>query len=739
VPAALLAASALLNVGSLLIAAAQDCQADSQPLLWEVAKGAQKVFLLAGNNENLEEVQPLPPSIVQAISCADIAYFAIACTPGEEGGLGSFYEHCKDYPVSDSKDAIALRLSADAIFELREALNAVADNAPAECAEEALKVQRIAGKLSSVDYRRSLRMVYIETAAVLDKAKCHVDPFTAGAHTAEGGGFEGWVREQFAATKRPVWGLLDIDDPCKFLSSTTSAEDKGLAAFMSTNFVNATWRARFQQHSADLAQAIKCGDVDRLGQMQDLLHTDVFAKYNPMIAERIGKAMAIEPDKTLLIVLPVTHLFDTPKSSSVPKILSQSGFTVQRMNTDGLTCPKSAYIGSGAKELKLCLMPPGKRQPQTCMDFEDKINHNLAVNPTYGRVVEESECTECFDSSTPCVCSYYWANMTSFNDMCANTEVDGVRGQVWEVDMTRNPGSTRGGKGLTQKVVQASRMMCYATSCSTKLLEEHAKRSWYRNDPELNMGLVVLVKPGTRGSSIVDLFGSWWFLLLFALVCLAVAACLARVFFWKRPRPKPPKRSTPLEPDEGPPAMSRRLTPAPISVYDGNLMRQPFPGSEPKHSLDKERQKRPATAYDSTLLDRVMSARQELADAGAAAVHNMNMQTLQGLQAQAYSSGIMPPQSAAHGSMAWVPQSMGYAAAAAAANAPAATMGSYAALSPNMGFPATAAAPPAMGSYATLPWGYSPLGYSQAYLPPTSSPTYHSLSGGGSSQMYTGH
>lgn len=75
-------------------------------------------------------------------------------------------------------------------------------------------------------------------------------------------------------------------------------------------------------------------------------------------------------------------------------------------------------------------------------------------------------------------------------DLCENTSVDGVQGEVWQLDLTRNPGSARAGKDVSEKKVSGIYRNCYATSCDIPLLKEREERLWHSADATLSIGEV---------------------------------------------------------------------------------------------------------------------------------------------------------------------------------------------------------------------------------------------------------
>jgi len=64
--------------------------------------------------------------------------------------------------------------------------------------------------------------------AQVDESECNVDEYSDNADTEKTGGYEGWLRERFGS-RRPIWGLEDIQEQCQLLSGTTIAQDKKLA------------------------------------------------------------------------------------------------------------------------------------------------------------------------------------------------------------------------------------------------------------------------------------------------------------------------------------------------------------------------------------------------------------------------------------------------------------------------------------------------------------------------------
>lgn len=641
-----------LNTQEAASSSAGSCGTGSQPLLWRVTSGNQTLYVLGSHKEKLDNVEPVPSSVLQTISCADVALFPVACTPGDEGGLGNFYEHCKNYPISDPQDAVALRLSSEQVANLQKALDAVAEHASGSCSTAAVQLKAISDQLTSRDFRRSLRFIYLQAVAVLDEAKCSVDAMQPGANTEAHGGYEGWVRQQIALNGRPSFGLTDATSPCAMISGQTAAADRHLAGKISKNFVNPQWRARFVGQQRALAQALKCGDVAKLASLRQLLHIDFLGRRNPKVVKRIFSAMQEHAGKKLLVAVPIANLLDTNRTKSVLSLLAKTGYKVARVSAnEDLNCGKSVNAAPGAKELGRCLTPHGHAQPKSCSDFNEAMKQKLAPDPMYGQESSDAHCNQCYILNEPCTCDFHWRNTTSFKEMCEQTNISGVHGQVLRLDLTRNPGSSRTGPGLAEKMVIGSRMKCYATSCSIPLLQEVATRNWYRSEPELNIGLVTLRIPDeTQDSSmnldlgafsvqLPDLRGGIWSIVMGAFLLMSVVIGIATCCFMiPRATRSKKTRGVPLESESDSDVRQIHCEDhlERESTYGPDGMEGPALGPL---------QEVPPTSFDAALIQQAMDVSMQLEDAGRKAVQMMNLQTLQGLQMQALHSGIIPPTS----------------------------------------------------------------------------------------------
>lgn len=527
--------------------AAAPCEGEPQPLLWEATRGVERALLLAGHQEALASVQPLPPAVLEAVRCAEVAYFGVACTPGDAGGLGHFYEHCKNYPISNVRDSIALRLPKPLLKRLQKALFAAAGAAPAACVAAAGELWKTAQRLTSPDFRRSLRFVYLQALAVLDEARCTVDPMSPGASAAPGGGYTGWLRQRLAAAGRPVFGLLDPMSNCDLIQATTIHQDERLAASMARTLADAAWRAAHARNGRSFAEAAMCGDLQQLTSFAHRLHVDLRGHRNAEVARLIAAAMAAHRNATLLVVVPIHHLIDTGKTEGTLKLLTKAGYSLVRLSrSSNLTCTEPSFAGPGARDLGACLAPPGKEQPDSCKKFDAFMQRKLAADPMYGRNSTGEHCARCLNSDEACACAFKWSNTTAFNRMCEETVVDGVRGRVLAVDLTRNPGSSRPGPGLSEKTLLASRVRCHAETCSVPLLQDVATRHWYSTDPDLSAGLVSLRPLSWRGktASFLPASSLWAVVVATALIVGALVAC----FFAPKARKARSTRRAALDP-----------------------------------------------------------------------------------------------------------------------------------------------------------------------------------------------
>eukprot|EP00929_Paragymnodinium_shiwhaense_P042174 TRINITY_DN21870_c0_g1_i3.p1 TRINITY_DN21870_c0_g1~~TRINITY_DN21870_c0_g1_i3.p1 ORF type:complete len:544 (-),score=82.02 TRINITY_DN21870_c0_g1_i3:624-2255(-) len=217
---------------------------------------------------------------------------------------------------------------------------------------------------------------------------------------------------------------------------------------------------------------------------------------------------------TLMASVGALHFIDIPGAKSIPTLLTEQGWNVQRLAKDQkLTCPASPhtcspYTPCGAAELGLCLAPPFEEQPDSCMkfarEFSKKVGKATPGDPLVGRSKDDSDCQACERAAGSCECTVRWTNSSVFESLC-NEPIDGVSGVVYEMNLERNPGSTHSQTVLAQKMIRGITQDCYATTCSKSFIEKMALRNWYSNVSSLPLGRVTLSSgsPGSRSAALV--------------------------------------------------------------------------------------------------------------------------------------------------------------------------------------------------------------------------------------------
>jgi len=217
-------------------------------------------------------------------------------------------------------------------------------------------------------------------------------------------------------------------------------------------------------------------------------------------------------------------------------LLAADGISTTPAGDGTLDCQVSDFEAPGAMALGHCLKPPSQNQPTSCTAFEITFDNLLGGDSMYQRTkAEPDSCKTCINSTVQCQCETEWSNTGDFENLCKSTEVDGTFGNVYWLDMMRNPGSTRTGRRLAQKTVVGLFQNCYATSCDISELQSMATRNWYKDDPDLAVASVSIRRLGDPyGVAAADGGGgggiAWfWYLLAVILVGLCIFG-LIKVF-----------------------------------------------------------------------------------------------------------------------------------------------------------------------------------------------------------------
>lgn len=482
--------------------------------------------------------------MAEALSCCDIAYFPTGCSLADKSnvtGVGNYMAHCDYYPVTREKDTIAERLLSTQVVRLKEALQNLSTYAQAECRASANEFLSSVADLNSSTYRITLLTAFRRGMSSINPLWC-TDAGTASMET--------FLRQRWGQRK-PIFGLEDVSVECQAFQGNTVAEDQELATFMIDHF-NEPWLSQMAKYQENMEQVMKCGDLDVLTTVaegiKDLpLSSERNLQYrNNNLAWGVQKAMDANQDKNIFFAIPVTHLVDVAGRTGVLSQLTKAGLNPVRQTpavAAAERCQASTYEAPGAAALDHCLKPPAQSQPLSCIQFEKQFEQILGKDLMHGRVVTPGpNCGPCVsNSTTTCTCEMKWSNYENFENLCKSTQVDGFHGQVYYLDMIRNPGSTREGLHLAEKTVGGLYQRCYASSCEIPIIQEMATRNWYKTDKSLDVGSVTVRKVDQPFGFVPNVGGSsfaWWPWVLLTLLILGCILCLGRLFFMPKMTPK---------------------------------------------------------------------------------------------------------------------------------------------------------------------------------------------------------
>ncbi|CAK0889230.1 unnamed protein product [Prorocentrum cordatum] len=488
------------------------CEGPVQPLLWRATKSEPTpwtAYILGSYPLPAEAAHSLVAPVPQALSCADVAFFRLACSLGSSS-VGHFMDHCGWYSYSEAEGSISGRVGAGQAASLQTAARQLLSEAPQECSGSGLQAaaQKSASELTNVAVRTTLKAFYRQALRAVNPSQC--------AMASGGQSYESYLRAEFG-DQRPTLGLVDVEEECLLTQPARPAgdglrQDKELAAQMVANFSNASWYAHRKAVQRALIQAYQCGNVatiktlmEQTGYLEDLeeMPWNKRAKLNPSIADAVNRARSRYPGKTVVLVVDVLHMVDSGSEggAGVPSILQEDGYTVERIKADqDLGCSASTFKAAGAEQRKECLMPPWQEQNESCVSFNEAFSQRLDGDPLYGRVKDSAQCKACQESDEACTCQVSWQNDTAFTKLCRSTVVNDASGQVLVVDLIRNPGSTQEGPREAEKNVKALFQHCVSTSCKVDLMQLMEQRKWYTNDSHLHQGLVEYRCSGGPGS-----------------------------------------------------------------------------------------------------------------------------------------------------------------------------------------------------------------------------------------------
>lgn len=468
----------------LAASSSSQCGGDPEPLIWRVARGAWSAYLVGSYEGPAEEVAAVPAVVRKALECADVAFHQLACSREADGGLGSYFHHCDHYPLSEAESSsISERLPSGVISNLQEATTRTLDGAAETCGVLVDKVRQAANDLSNSAVRTTLTAFGQEALKVSSPNAC------ALAFNYQS--YEDHLRELFGSN-RPTFGLMDVGVLCELRrGSSTVPNDVNDAGIITNDFNNRAWASMRAGMDHAVQQSVSCGNLTAFaenltGSLADGTTGPWFFgrlnTINPKLVEGIQQAQRQFPDKSVVLVVNVEHLVDVSNIKGVLGRLVDSGFTVDRLAAaTTLQCQASTYKAQGAKELRWCTMPPGRRQPESCVNFTSVFQELLADHGD-NRTTDETECNACKNTDSSCSCTRTRNNDTSYRALCQGTVLGDVSGQVFETDLVRNPGSKISGVHMAQKTVKNIFQDCYATSCDMALIAQLVRRSWYQED-----------------------------------------------------------------------------------------------------------------------------------------------------------------------------------------------------------------------------------------------------------------
>mmetsp|Transcript_12056 Transcript_12056/g.34461 ORF Transcript_12056/g.34461 Transcript_12056/m.34461 type:complete len:730 (+) Transcript_12056:31-2220(+) len=608
------------------------------PLLWELRRGNASAFLTGVEQVGLAEMQPISDVLTQAAGCADVAFFQLACPLRK---YGAYFAHCLSYPVVDPRGTLLARLSKGDFDALNVSVRSLLEKVGHDCSWEAARLELSMHRAELQRNRTTLAAVHEHVLGALDGPKCRL---------ARGGeSYDDFLRNLFSSQGKPIFGLEDVMSECLSFEGQTVAAEVELARILTTKYSNDSWVAAARHAYDSLPQILRTGDDSLFAEVGHaapwFANIQLMGERCADLAAAIREAFEKQGDKVPLFAVGLQYLIQTNSSPGLPSLLSQLGFMVERVNN--ISCAASDYRAPGTQELSLCFEPHGHAQPESCIAFRDKFDNLLGSDPLLGRTKFSNDCADCVapNNTKSCTCRIKWRNTSRFRDLCTNTTVGDVQGAVYELDLTRNPGSTVDGASSSEKGVRGIFMNCYATSCDIPLLEETQTRMWYSTDPSVSFGQVTAREADegdgdheihTEGSGplVPKMTSRIWGKLLVALVItLFIAALLASFFF----KPKHPKdnlgsvwkvRSATSSPRE----------PFAPCVQDSFEEGQVGAASGPTSMAKMSARARSVEEANGGLMLQAMEMRHRLGVAGANAINTLTWSGLQSMHSSAMQS-----------------------------------------------------------------------------------------------------
>jgi len=505
----------------------------TKPLVWRIDQGNRFAYIAGIYNLPSSKGPPLAGGpMAEALACCDVAYFPTGCSLADTSnvtGVGNYMAHCAYYPVTREKDTIAERITPSQLSALTETLKKWPEYAKLACKESAREFsQQALTSLNTTGSRNTLLSLFHKGIKAINPLWCT---------SSEEASMESFLRQQWGQRK-PIFGLEDVSVECQVYQGNTVQQDQELATYMVQHFTSAG-SANISSDQEQMVQVMKCGDLTTLetliARMKGLpLSSERNLQYrNNNLAWGIQKALEANQDKNVFFAIPVTHLVDAAGREGVLSLLAKEGLDAKRQSGPS-GCQGSSYEAPGAAALNHCLKPPAQSQPLSCIQFEKQFAQILGKDELHGRkVVPGPNCAICVNSTETCTCQMQWTNYENFVNLCKSTQVDGYHGEVYYLDMKRNPGSTREGLRLAEKTVAGLYQRCYASSCEIPIIQEMATRNWYKNDKSLDVGSVTVRKLDQPYGFKPEIGGgmAWWpWVLITIIICCCVAG-LFRLFF----------------------------------------------------------------------------------------------------------------------------------------------------------------------------------------------------------------
>ncbi|CAE7512411.1 unnamed protein product, partial [Symbiodinium natans] len=473
------------------------------PLVWKFEEGKRMVYIVGEYNIPAASSPLQGGPLSEALSCSDVAYFPTGCSLADTSnitGVGNYMAHCAYYPVIREKDTISERVPPSTLAAVKDRLDALPGQTK-DCTDTASAFAKSVQTLPNATFRKTLLNVFHEGLESINPLWCN----SQGAEN-----MDTYLRRNWG-DRKPIFGLEDISVECQAFQGNTVLDDDDLAKWMAAH-MTPEWVAKVSKLQGDMEEVIKCGDLTKLKELmvelQGLpLASERHLQYrNDNLHFGIQKAMEANPGKNMVFVIPITHLVDAAGKIGIITLLAQKDSIQAVRQTTPSGCQASSWQAPGAAALDHCLKPPAQSQPPSCIQFEKQFGDILGKDVLHGRKVQPGpHCTECVNSSDSCSCEMLWSGYDNFVNLCESTQVDGVHGRVYYLDMIRNPGSTRHGTALAEKIVGGLYQNCYANSCEIPIIQQMATRNWYKNDPSLDLGSVTvrrLDQPfGTTGAA----------------------------------------------------------------------------------------------------------------------------------------------------------------------------------------------------------------------------------------------